>query len=135
MSRENVQVVERAWEAWRRGDLDAVLSFYTPDAEFDFGRFEGWVEAEVLRGTSEIRGFLSDWRGSVDSHDPVMETVLDAEDDRVLGLVRERGRGHGSSAELELQVAHLYTLSNGLITRLDLYSDRAEALEAVGLSE
>jgi hypothetical protein len=30
MSREDVEAVKRAWDAWERGDMDALFRFYTP---------------------------------------------------------------------------------------------------------
>lgn len=37
--------------------------------------------------------------------------------------------------EVRLPLAHLWTLRDGLVPRMDAFSDHADALEAVGLSE
>jgi ketosteroid isomerase-like protein len=96
MSRENVEIVEKAWEAWNRGDLQAVLSFYDPQAEVDFSQVEGRPGSSLLRGVSEFERFLTDWRTTWDSHRVTTDTLLDAGGDRVIALVREYGRGRGS---------------------------------------
>jgi ketosteroid isomerase-like protein len=35
MSEENVEIVRASWEAWRRGDMDALFEFYDPEVEWD----------------------------------------------------------------------------------------------------
>jgi hypothetical protein len=59
--------------------------------------------------------------------------VLDA-GQRVVALTRERGRGKGSDAQVELQGALVFSLSGGKIAHFQGFLDRAEALEAAGLS-
>jgi ketosteroid isomerase-like protein len=47
----------------------------------------------------------------------------------------ESGRGRGSGAEVQSKrTAHVWTLRDGKAIRLDLYNDRADAFEAVGLA-
>ena len=49
---------------------------------------------------------------------------------------REGGRGRGSGAEVISQpTAHLWTIRNAKAVSLRSYWERADALEAVGLSE
>jgi ketosteroid isomerase-like protein len=56
-------------------------------------------------------------------------------DDKVVALVRWRARGKVSGAQGELSMAIVWTLRQQAITRLEFFIDRADALEAVGLSE
>ena len=41
MSQENVELVRRSWEAWERGDMEAIFAFYDPEivSDLDFPRF------------------------------------------------------------------------------------------------
>jgi ketosteroid isomerase-like protein len=50
-------------------------------------------------------------------------------------FVRTSGTARQSGAPVEISVAHVFTLQDGRITRLEVFLDRHEALEAVGLSE
>lgn len=52
----------------------------------------------------------------------------------VLVLLTARGRGKGSSVEVEGHWAHLWTFHDGKATRLEGFVDQAEALKAVGLA-
>jgi ketosteroid isomerase-like protein len=47
----------------------------------------------------------------------------------------QRGRGRRSGLAMDMQWAQIVTLRNDEIIRIENYEDRAEALEAVGLSE
>ena len=47
----------------------------------------------------------------------------------------QHGRGKGSGIETQYRYAVLYEVRGQQITRMTLYPGRAEALEAVGLSE
>jgi ketosteroid isomerase-like protein len=47
----------------------------------------------------------------------------------------QHGRGKGSGVEVEARYALLYDVHGGKITRLAMYADQAQALEAAGLRE
>ncbi len=55
--------------------------------------------------------------------------------DHVVALVRLSGKGEGSGVNVELATYHVLTFRDGKVARRRLYTDRAEALEAAGLSE
>jgi ketosteroid isomerase-like protein len=66
---------------------------------------------------------------------PEVEGLLDA-GDKVITLAIEHGRGRGSGAAVEARrTAHVWTMRANKAIRLDLYLDRSDALEAVGLPE
>jgi ketosteroid isomerase-like protein len=56
-------------------------------------------------------------------------------DDKVVALVRWIGRGKTSGAQGEITMAMVWTVRDQAITRLEFFLDRAQALQAVGLSE
>ena len=53
----------------------------------------------------------------------------------MLVFVRVSGSGAGSGPGFDIRIAHLWTLSDGVVVRGEGYGDRDEALEAAGLSE
>jgi ketosteroid isomerase-like protein len=55
--------------------------------------------------------------------------------DQVAVFVRTSGIARQSGAPVEIPVAHVLTLRDGRVTRLKVFLDRHEALEAVGLGE
>jgi ketosteroid isomerase-like protein len=56
-------------------------------------------------------------------------------DDKVVALVRWVGRGKTTGAQGEISIAMVWTIRDQAITRVEFFLDRAQALEAVGLSE
>jgi ketosteroid isomerase-like protein len=55
--------------------------------------------------------------------------------DRVLVWARWSGRGAGSGVPIEMEMAQVITIDDGKIRRIEEYTDRGEALEAVGLAD
>ena len=53
--------------------------------------------------------------------------------DRVVHLTRDYGVLLDTTREITLTLGCIYTIRDGKIARWDVYLDRAEALEAVGL--
>jgi ketosteroid isomerase-like protein len=119
-------------EAWNRRDWDAALADFHPQIEW---RNAGVLldEADVYHGHDEVRSFWESWAGSWDDIRMEPEEFIDL-GDRVLALVRFRASGR-NQLELDQQVAHLWTLRDGLILRFQSYWDQAEALRATGLRE
>jgi ketosteroid isomerase-like protein len=134
MSRENVDIIRGGWEAWLRGDLPALFQLYDPQIVWDTSHFHEWPEA-AYHGIDGVRRFLDEWLYVWDDYEIEVEDVLGAPDGRVVSLILHRGRGRNSGLSLELEMAQIATLRDGKIVRLDNYEDRAEALEAAGLSE
>jgi ketosteroid isomerase-like protein len=120
----------------RRGFLDPLpLSsgvHVAPDAEFDFTAI--YPDRPVMRGIEEMRGFrdAGPWGRSI-SFEP--ERYFDVDDERVLVFIRVSSMGQTSRAAVETRIAQEFTIRDGLIVRVKVYRDRAEALKAVGLEE
>jgi hypothetical protein len=55
--------------------------------------------------------------------------------DRVLVCTFDYGRRPGSTQEVKLTGASIYTVREGLVARSEHYPSRVEALKAVGLEE
>jgi ketosteroid isomerase-like protein len=129
MSQENVDIVRAVLADWERGEY-ASTDWADPDIEL-----AGALDRDT-RGIEKVgrrwREFLSMWERFA----TVPERFIDLGDDRVLVLVRFQGRGRASGVPMaDFTGGQLFTLRNGKVKRLALYSTRTEALEAVGLTE
>ena len=81
---------------------------------------------------------LDYWEQFTDNFDEftiAAEDFVDIGGDRVLVLLIITTRGRGSFAAVTMRIAWIFTLRDALITRIEAFADRAEALEAAGLSE
>ena len=61
--------------------------------------------------------------------------ITDLDDERVLAVAHTWARASESRIEISQNLTHVWTLRDRKVIRLDTYSTKAEALEAVGLSE
>ena len=94
---------------------------------------EGQVAIEATGLDDSRRGWL-DWLEPWETYHAQIERIIPV-DDTVLVLTRLHGRMDGTQNEVEMIAASVYRVRDGRVARIDHYADRAEALEAVGLSE
>jgi ketosteroid isomerase-like protein len=135
MSQENVEIVRRGWEAWIRGDLDALFALFDPAVKWDTTSFEGWPEEGLYHGHAGVRRFMEEWLASWDRYEAGVEEYLDAGGERVVVLCWQQGFGPGSDAPVHMDFAQVCSVKDGLVTRIEAWSDRGKALEAVGLRD
>ena len=131
MSDPNVQIVQRAFEAIRRRDLDTLLSLYDPDIEFmpltgilvETGGYAG--HAGVRDYFDEVAQVWEEMRPYAHTTQPVGDHVV------VMGGCAVRGIGSG--LESDDPMAWVITLRDGKIVRHRAFGRAEEALETVGL--
>lgn len=133
VSKENVEIIQRTYEAWRRGD-PAVFDAIDPAIELHPDPEAYWVGVNrIYRGHDGLVAYLRSINEAFEGYRPEVERFLDA-GDTVVTLATEHGRGRGSGVEVEsIRTAHVWTMRGGKAIRVDLYQDRSRALKAVGL--
>jgi ketosteroid isomerase-like protein len=122
----NVEIVADAYQA---GPLSNSIHL-APDAEFDFTSM--YPDQPVLRGIEAMRGFRDEgpWGGSI-RFEP--QRYFELDDQRVLVFVAATSVGRSSGAPVTTQIAHEFTLRDGLIVRVKVHRSRADARTATGL--
>ncbi len=128
MSLENVEVVRRSIEAYRRGDLDAALADVHPEIAWNP------FEEAPMRGLDAVREYLARWESDWDELETTPEEFIDA-GDAVVAVVHFRGRGRGSGIEVDARSYSVYTVRDGQTVAMEEFIRREEALEAAGLTE
>ena len=132
MSEENVERLRHAFEQFvATGELSGD---FAPDFVWDMCTFRDWPEQQIYPGIEGAREFLKEWRDAWEDWELEVEALLDA-GDRVVALVRQHGRSKAAGTPVDMSFAQVWTLRDGKEARMDMYSDRAEALEAAGVSE
>jgi ketosteroid isomerase-like protein len=104
----------------------------TPDVIWDLSHFQGWPSQQVYEGVRGVEDFFAEWGSAWDSWEPAVEALHDA-GEKVVALLRVRGRSKMAGVPVELSMAHVVTFRDGKQARTDNYSDVDEALKAVGL--
>jgi ketosteroid isomerase-like protein len=129
---ENVRIVREALEAYTRRDVAALRALNHRDLEVDWSRSYGLL-AGVYRGFESALGFYEGYFEVFDSIVFEEASCIPVGDSVVVpNLARQRGK-HG--AETTARSAFVFTLRDGKISRICLYQEKEEALEAVGLRE
>ena len=129
MSQENVEIVRAMYEPVD-GGLHGNLGLLAPDVEFHTsGAFPDLDP--VYRGRDGFRALNDRLNAPWAEISLEPERILDI-DDRVLVLSHFQARGR-DGIEARLSIAHVWTLRNGQVVRVDAFSDHQRALEAVGL--
>ena len=89
----------------------------------------------VYHGSDALRAYFERFSGELEPSWWETEEVLDAGEDRVLLLIRVRGRGKSSGAKVDSRGGWLLTVRGGMAVRVDAYLERREALEAAWLRQ
>ena len=119
----------RSIEAFEH-DQEAWLSATDPGIEW-YPIEEGHIPSRGLEAAIGVRRrWLESWEG----HQIDVEEIKDGADS-VVACVHLTGRGKRSGVEVDLRVYMHFKLRDGKIVYIYEYADRAEALEATGLSE
>jgi ketosteroid isomerase-like protein len=133
VSQENVEIVRRVFDAFNRRNIDAFLGALDPDVEWI--PIMAALEGRVYRGHEGTRRWIEDLTADWEFFEPRFEEFRDL-GDRVVVFGHWRARGRASGVELENQPGTwLYEVKDGKVVLMRTFTDRAEALEAVGLRE
>jgi len=129
MSQENVEIVRELWEAYSRGDIDRVIALSDPYVVLVT------LEEGPLYGPDAVRANYARWMEAWrEEPETTVEEVIGA-GDHVFVIACFRGRGRGSGVRVAERLFEVYTLRNGMVLRVDEFSNRDQALEAAGLRE
>lgn len=129
MAQDNVDVVQGAWDAFGRGDIDAVLETISPSAETRVPESLPW--GGTYAGQEGFQDFLAKLRDSFEVFTSTPQKVLGADDNHVVVLAKTKARTKGG-ATVEGSVVWLYQLRDGKIADAESFGDTAQVLEALG---
>ena len=134
MSQGNVEVVRRVIDVMDAEGFEAALPVFLDAAHPDVEWREDptWPGSAAYRGVEQVRQVIVDRMDTLD-FDQQTEDLIGV-DDKVVALVRWVGRGKTSGAQGEISMAMVWTVREQAITKLEFFLDRAQALEAVGLT-
>ena len=121
-----VELQKRLTAATNRGDVDAVVAFYAPDAVYDMSP----VGMGVFEGQAAARGFIQDWWTSYEESEFEAEETLDLGNGVGFRVLVQKGRPVGSSGEVQLRYGAVSVWDDGKIARMTNYTDIDEARAA-----
>lgn len=133
MSQDDIDSLREGYAGVNRGDLEGFAQVFDPEIELRLP--EGGITTGTVRGLSNARQFLEDYVAAFDTFVMEPERFIEADDGRIVVLVRLSGVGRSSGIEVEVEPTHVWTMQAGEAVTLEILPDRAEALETLGLSD
>ncbi|MEA2391418.1 MAG: hypothetical protein QOK31_1527 [Solirubrobacteraceae bacterium] len=127
---ENAELLRLGVEALNRRDTEAFKALLAADAEIV--PLRGAVDGTVYRGPDAADRFFAGLNESWERLDLEIDEAHEGED-WILAFGPFRARGAGSGVDVELHMGMVLRSRDGAVTLCRVYTDRAEALEAVGL--
>lgn len=133
MSKANIGIVRRIWDAVEPRHAEASFALYDPAIVLDNSTVPGPL-AGVYRGKDGMRQFSQEWRESfeAETYRTHPEAFIDAGKRVVVGI-RLTARGAASGAEVEMRRWNVYEIRNSLVARIDIFETEAQAFEAAGV--
>src|SRR5690349_18514857 len=107
MSKENVEVVRRAWEASQRRDTEAALALYDAEVEIDLTAVThlGW--SDVYFGVDGVQAYFRELLSNIGELKTDVDEWIDA-GSRVIAMIHTRGRGKHSGVPVDKREAHMW---------------------------
>jgi ketosteroid isomerase-like protein len=127
MHPDNVTVVRNLYDAYRRKDTAAI--FQALDLEVEVYQSELLPWGGRYKGHDQVQSSFAKLTEHLDSHAHV-DQIIDAVD-QVVAVGRSRGRAKANGKEFDLAVAHVWTLRQGKVRRLEAYLDTPAMLNAL----
>jgi ketosteroid isomerase-like protein len=131
MTSENFGIIHDWIEAFNRRDFDAAVDTLDPEAEL-----HEWPTAPGARtyhGHDGARQAIESWFEAWEWMQVEVEDIVDV-GDRVFVTLHQRAKGKGSAVEVEMRSFNVYTFRDGLVTRMELFTEREPAIAAAGLT-
>jgi ketosteroid isomerase-like protein len=130
MSQENVELVRSLYEGWLRGDLG--LDKLDPEISM--------VESAAVPGAANVTGvdgverYIASFAKYWDEIRFEPQEYIDA-GNLVVVVARLIGRGRSSGVAVNRVWSYVWTIRDGKALRMEVYSEKREALAAAGLAE
>jgi ketosteroid isomerase-like protein len=132
---ENVELVRESFLAAASGNPMRAQRFWEASIEWDMSGVTGWLEKPVYRGADEVATFLQAWADSWKDWHFDLDEIRDAGGHQVFAAIHEWGIGAGTGASVDQRRYFALTLRRGRTARVRMFSERSDALKAVGLEE
>jgi ketosteroid isomerase-like protein len=136
MSRANIELVRGGYEMLERGQLEELAALFSFDADLADAGGLGIAGTAAGRriGPAGFLQAVAEAREAFDDYTVEAEDFIDV-GDSVVVVARISGRGQESGLEMEMQVAHLWTVRDGKVVLGEVYRTVDEALEAARRQE
>ena len=125
ITQEQIELMQREFETYNRGDYDRLRQFIADDVIV-----ERVGELPTIRGWDAFRQMLEpdafEWQR-------IYPRDWEINGDKVLLHVNLHAKGAGSGIEMDIDAWMVWTVADGIVTRIASFTDEASARAAAGL--
>jgi uncharacterized protein len=130
VSQENINVINRIYEAFGQRDFSAVLELFGPAIEWIAADNSPLADRSPYRGLDEVReGPLRRLAAGFESLTVRVDEIFSA-GDRVVVLGYYDGVYKANGKRFQAQVAHVWTLADGKAVKFQQYVDTYQLAES-----
>jgi ketosteroid isomerase-like protein len=124
------EIVQRAFEAFGRGDIDGVVELCDPDIVVHDPQRTG----TTFHGPDGLRQFFAEWMENWEEYrsEPVEFTELEGE---ILVRAHQTGKGKLSGIEINQDLFVIVRLRDGKFVEYRIYTIREAAVASVGAAD
>ena len=127
---ENEQLLRQGYDAWNRGDWQAMEELLAP--EFEVDATDRVLNPDSYRGIEGFRRMAAELAEIWDMWE-IEPLQFIEQGDLTFVAHQVRARGKGSGVEVEQTYWSVWSVNDGKAVRLALFVDRDRALAAAGL--
>jgi ketosteroid isomerase-like protein len=132
MAEESIGTLARRWsKAFNKRDMKTLLELTAADFEF-MPYLASLIETTTYRGHDGLRRYFEDAHAAWEEI-RVQQAEVREVGDCTISFGDLHGRGRASGLEVNIPLTWVGEWRDGQLVRLKAYTDKAEALEAVGL--
>ena len=121
---QNLEIVRRGYDAFQRGDLDALVALFDENIEWRTPGPSDLPTAGQRRGIQAVREFFQTLSTMVEIQRFEPKTFV-AQGDRVVVLGENTARIKATGKVLDDEWAHVFVLKNGKVASFQEYLDTA----------
>lgn len=127
---QSTRLVESIYEAFGRGDVEALVARLHPDVVFTMHGPPAIPYGGVRRGPAEVGAWFGEIASAITFGSMAPETII-ASGDMVAVQGSESGRSINTGRNYESGFVHVWKLRDGLVLRMDDYVDSAALARAL----
>jgi ketosteroid isomerase-like protein len=129
MPAEDIQRLQRGYEAFNEGGVEAVLDWLAP--EIEVSDRQSVPDRMTHHGLGGIKDLFDSTMEAFGEFRLEPEEFVEVGDGRILVVLRQYARGRASGINVEGHIAHLWTMEHGTPVQLKIYRDKETALEVI----
>jgi ketosteroid isomerase-like protein len=132
MSKDIIEGIRRAYDAFNRGDIQGAIKAVGLDPDIVWSEPESFYAGGTYHGPEGVARYLTLSYQASEKVQSLPEEIIEV-GEKIFVLVHFHAWPKGGGQPREGRIADVYTVQDGKVVQMHAYSDPEEARKAVGL--